>query len=45
MSPKEYIINYRMNQAGLLLKNTDMPISEIAVSVGYDDCFNFSKAF
>jgi AraC family transcriptional regulator of arabinose operon len=45
MSPKEYIINYRMNQAGLLLKNTDLPISEIAVSVGYDDCFNFSKAF
>jgi AraC family transcriptional regulator of arabinose operon len=45
MSPKEYIINYRMNQASLLLKNSDLTITEIAENVGYDDSFNFSKAF
>lgn len=45
MSPQEYILNYRMNQAGLLLKNTNLPINEIANQVGYDDALNFSKAF
>lgn len=45
MSPQEYILNYRMNQARILIKNTNLPINEIAVSVGYDDALNFSKAF
>ncbi len=45
MSPQEYILNYRMNQAGLLLRNTSLPVSEIASRVGYDDALNFSKAF
>jgi AraC-like DNA-binding protein len=45
MSPQEYILNYRMNQATLLLKNTILSVSEIANQVGYDDALNFSKAF
>ena len=45
MSPQEYIFNYRMNQASILLMNTNLPISEIANKVGYDDALNFSKAF
>ncbi len=45
MSPQEYILNYRMNQASLLLKNTELPVSEIAYKVGYDDALNFSKIF
>jgi AraC family transcriptional regulator of arabinose operon len=45
MSPQEYILNYRMNQASILLKNTSLPVSEIADKVGYDDALNFSKAF
>ncbi len=45
MSPQEYIFNYRMNQASLLLKNTNLPVSEIANNVGYSDALNFSKAF
>lgn len=45
LSPQEYIQNYRMNQASVLLKDTNLPISEIATNVGYDDAFNFSKIF
>jgi AraC family transcriptional regulator of arabinose operon len=45
MSPQEYILNYRMNQASLLLKNTNLPINEVANQVGYDDALNFSKSF
>ena len=45
LSPQEYILNYRMNQASVLLKNSNLLISEIASSVGYDDALNFSKAF
>ncbi|MDF2943481.1 MAG: transcriptional regulator, AraC family [Herbinix sp.] len=45
MSPQEYILNHRMNQASILLKNTALPISDIANRVGYDDALNFSKSF
>ena len=45
MSPQEYILNYRMNQASDLLKNTSLPINDIANKVGYDDALNFSKSF
>lgn len=45
MPPQEYLLNYRMNQACLLLKNTDLSIGEIANKVGYDDALNFSKIF
>lgn len=45
MSPQEYILNYRMNQANIMLKNTNLPVNEIADKVGYDDALNFSKAF
>lgn len=45
ISPQEYILKYRMQQASLLLKNTDLPISEIANRVGYDDALNYSKSF
>lgn len=45
ISPQEYILNYRMNQASTLLKNTNLPVNEIAFQVGYDDALNFSKCF
>jgi AraC family transcriptional regulator of arabinose operon len=45
ISPQEYILNYRMNQASTLLKNTNLPVNEIAYNVGYDDALNFSKCF
>ena len=43
--PSRYIINTRMNAAAELLKSTDLSVSEIAYSVGYNDLSNFSKAF
>lgn len=45
MSPQEYLLKYRMLQAGNLLINTDLPISQIAYSCGYASQFAFSKAF
>ncbi len=34
-----------MNEARLLLDQTEYKLSEIAQSVGYPDLFSFSKAF
>ncbi len=45
MSPQQYIQNYRMNQASIMLKNTTLAVNEIACKVGYDDALNFSKCF
>lgn len=45
MSPKQYIINYRMEKACELLKTTNMNITETAETVGYSNSLTFSKAF
>ena len=45
MSPKEYLINYRLERAALTLTGGDEPISQVASSVGYPDQMAFSKAF
>lgn len=45
ISPKKYIISRKLSKAKQLLSETDMPISEIAASVGYSDALNFSKMF
>ena len=44
-SPKAFICEYRMKMACKFLTETDMPVSEVASSVGYSDSFAFSKAF
>ena len=44
-SPKEYLINFRIKQACQLLKETKLPISTIAYSVGFENNLYFSKAF
>lgn len=44
ISPKSYLIDLRLNQAKLLLKN-GLSIKETASSVGYEDAFQFSKIF
>lgn len=44
-SPMKYVQQLRMNEAVLLMKQTDYKLSEIALSVGYPDLFSFSKAF
>lgn len=44
-SPKEYLSEYRISQACHLLKETDLSVSAIAYSVGFDNNLYFSKAF
>lgn len=45
MSPKQYIIKYRMEKACELLKTTNLNITETAEAVGYSNSLTFSKAF
>jgi AraC-like DNA-binding protein len=45
VTPREFLINYRMDKACELMKNSMLSISEISRSVGYDDPLLFSKMF
>lgn len=45
MPPSAYLIKLRMNAACDLLRNTDMSIKQIGISVGYDDAHFFSRLF
>lgn len=45
MSPKQYIMQYKLNVAKNMLANTDLSVSEIANVVGYTDPLAFSKMF
>ncbi len=45
MSVKEYILSLRMANACSYLIHTDLSISDIARSVGYDDVLYFSRLF
>ena len=45
ISPKDYIIEYRMKKACEFLKDKNLSISNVAYSVGYKDPLNFSKMF
>jgi YesN/AraC family two-component response regulator len=40
-----YLLHYRMNRAGELLKNGELTIGDISRSVGYTDPLLFSKMF
>lgn len=44
-SPKEYLLNLRMENAQLLLNKTEMPVNAIANAVGYSDQLAFSRIF
>lgn len=45
MSPKEYLMNCRMEQAVHALRFTSSSINDIALSCGYENPLIFSKAF
>jgi AraC family transcriptional regulator of arabinose operon len=45
LSPQEFLIKVRMENAAHFLNHTDDSIREIAADVGYDDALAFSKAF
>ena len=44
-SPKEYLTDFRMRQACNLLERSDLSITAIANSVGFDNSLYFSKTF
>jgi AraC-like DNA-binding protein len=45
LSPQQYIINFRINKACMLLENKNLSIGEVSRSVGYVDQLGFSKVF
>lgn len=44
-SPRHYILNKRIEKAKLLLKNTNLSLSEIAYDIGFNDSLYFSRIF
>ena len=44
-TPIEYLSRLRIQHASHLLKNTDLPVNDIAKHVGYPDPFYFSRVF
>ena len=45
MSPKRFMLEYRVERACVLLATTNCSIQEISNSVGFEDPFYFSRAF
>lgn len=45
ISPKEYLTDFRIKQSCYLLENSDLSITAIANSIGFDNGLYFSKAF
>lgn len=44
-SPGQYHLNLRIQRAGQLLKETDLPVGQIAAQLGFESDFHFSKIF
>ena len=45
MTPKEYLMNVRIEKACEFLSYTNLGIKEIALSIGFDDQMYFSRVF
>ncbi len=45
VTPMQYVFNMKLNIAADLLITTDYKVSKIAVKVGFDDQYHFSKKF
>lgn len=45
MSPQNFLINFRIDRAVDLMRNSELTIGDIARSVGYEDPLQFSKIF
>ncbi|MGF7034947.1 AraC-like DNA-binding protein [Paenibacillus mucilaginosus] len=43
--PRQFLLQYRMEQAGLLLRRESLSVAEVAHSVGYRDPLLFSRMF
>ena len=45
LSPNTYITEYRVSKSKSLLERAELSIAEIAETVGYEDCFYYSRVF
>lgn len=45
VSPQEYLLDFRMGRAKCLLRETDLPVAEVAYSCGFRDFPHFSTQF
>lgn len=45
VSPQQYLIALRMQSARELIRNTDMPVKQVAAAVGYQDQLYFSRLY
>ena len=45
ISPQDFLVNYKIDKACILLQNTDLSIKVVAKSIGYSDPLTFSKIF
>ena len=45
MSPQQFLVNYRISKAAVMLEFSDLSVAEIANYVGYTDPLTFSKVF
>jgi two-component system response regulator YesN len=41
----DYLTSYRLSQAKRLLANPDMPVTDVAAAVGFDDPSYFTRVF
>lgn len=44
-TPYKYLMDYRLSKAARLLKETDLPVSEIAIQTGFNSQSYFGKCF
>ncbi|EDM37153.1 transcriptional regulator [Pedobacter sp. BAL39] len=45
MSPLDYFIHLKMQKACIMLYTTEVKVKDIAIGLGYDDPFHFSRIF
>ena len=45
ISPRQYLLKYRVSEAAHLLRTTQLPIAEIAIQCGFDSPSNFTQTF
>lgn len=44
-TPMEYVIFYRIEQSAITLTTTDLPITDVALECGFNDCSYFIRTF
>ena len=44
-SPMEYVTMYRIEKAAQMLHSTELPVTEICMECGFNECSNFIKKF